>query len=121
MLIPPISQQSPSPIIRGWYNRPVSGRSTQSPTPRIKKKKNIHILYSSVFIGLTKTRRIRWARDVACVEEMRNKCTVWVRKLEGSWQLGRPLHNWEDNIKVCFKEMVWEGEGRNRLTPDTER
>jgi hypothetical protein len=35
--IPPISPQSPSPVIRGWYNRPVSGRSTQSPTPLIKK------------------------------------------------------------------------------------
>jgi hypothetical protein len=35
---PPISLQSPSPIIRGWYNRPVSGRSTQSPSPQIKKK-----------------------------------------------------------------------------------
>jgi hypothetical protein len=30
--------QSPSPIIWGWYNRPVSGRSTQSPTAQIKKK-----------------------------------------------------------------------------------
>jgi hypothetical protein len=38
IFIPPISPQSPSPIIRGWYNRTVSGRSTQSPTPLIKKK-----------------------------------------------------------------------------------
>jgi hypothetical protein len=37
IFIPPISPQSPSPIIRGWYNRPVSGRSTQSPTLLIKK------------------------------------------------------------------------------------
>jgi hypothetical protein len=39
IFIPPISPQSPSPIIRGWHNRPVSGRSTQSPTAKIKKKK----------------------------------------------------------------------------------
>jgi hypothetical protein len=26
-------------IIRGWYNRPVNGRSTQSPAPLIKEKK----------------------------------------------------------------------------------
>jgi hypothetical protein len=38
IFIPPISPKSPSPIIRGWYNRSVSGRSTQSPTPLIKKK-----------------------------------------------------------------------------------
>jgi hypothetical protein len=36
IFIPPISPQSPSPIIRRWYNRPVSGRSTQSPTAQIK-------------------------------------------------------------------------------------
>jgi hypothetical protein len=39
IFIPPISPQSPSPIIRGWYSRPVSGRSTQSPTAQIKKKR----------------------------------------------------------------------------------
>jgi hypothetical protein len=46
IFIPPISAQSPSPIIRGWYNRPVSGRSTQSPTAQIRKKKlYIYIIY----------------------------------------------------------------------------
>jgi hypothetical protein len=39
IFIPPISPQSPSPIIRGWDNRPVSGRSTQSPNAQIKKEK----------------------------------------------------------------------------------
>jgi hypothetical protein len=39
ILIPPISPQSTSPVIRGWYNRPVSGRSTQSPTPQKKINK----------------------------------------------------------------------------------
>jgi hypothetical protein len=37
IFIPPISPQSSS-LIRGWYSRPVSGRSTQSPTPLIKIK-----------------------------------------------------------------------------------
>jgi hypothetical protein len=31
IFIPPIASQSPSSIIRGWFNRPVSGRL--SPTP----------------------------------------------------------------------------------------
>jgi hypothetical protein len=39
VFIPQISLQSPSPIIRGWYNRPVSGRNTQSPTAQIRRKK----------------------------------------------------------------------------------
>jgi hypothetical protein len=38
ILIPPTAPQSPSPIILGWYNRPVSGRRTKwtqsHPTPR---------------------------------------------------------------------------------------
>jgi hypothetical protein len=39
IFISPISPQSPSPIIRGWYNRPVSGRSTRSPTAQDLKEK----------------------------------------------------------------------------------
>jgi hypothetical protein len=39
IFIPPVSPQTPSRIIWSWYNRPVSGRSTQSPTAQIKKKK----------------------------------------------------------------------------------
>jgi hypothetical protein len=43
ILIPPIAPQSPSPIIWGWYNRPVSGRSTKwtqlfTPHPKILKR-----------------------------------------------------------------------------------
>jgi hypothetical protein len=42
LFITPNSSQSPSPIIRDWYNRPSSGRSTQSPTLQIKKKTQTH-------------------------------------------------------------------------------
>jgi hypothetical protein len=41
ILIPPTARQSSSSIIRGWYNRPISGRSTkwtQSPHPKKLKK-----------------------------------------------------------------------------------
>jgi hypothetical protein len=33
---------------------------------------------------LTKSRKIGWAGDIACMEEMRNKYTVLVGKLEGN-------------------------------------
>jgi hypothetical protein len=36
--IPPIYPQSPSPITRGWYNKPVVAAVPKVPTPRIKKK-----------------------------------------------------------------------------------
>jgi len=31
-----------------------------------------------------------------------------MEKPEGKRQLGRPRRRWEDNIKVDFKEIVWE-------------
>jgi hypothetical protein len=36
--IPPISPQSPSPIIRGWYNRPVVAAVPTVPPHKLKKK-----------------------------------------------------------------------------------
>jgi hypothetical protein len=38
--IPPISPQSPSPIIRGWYNRPVVAVGPKVPPHKLKKKKS---------------------------------------------------------------------------------
>jgi hypothetical protein len=40
-------------IIRGWYNRPVSGRSTQSPTAQINKTKQTDRLTAGRNITLT--------------------------------------------------------------------
>jgi hypothetical protein len=36
--IPPVSPQSSSPIIRGWYNKPVVAAVPKSPTAQIKNK-----------------------------------------------------------------------------------
>jgi hypothetical protein len=38
IFITPNSPQSPSHIIRGWYNRPVMAAVPKSPTAQIKKK-----------------------------------------------------------------------------------
>jgi hypothetical protein len=38
IFIPPVSPQSPSPIIRGWYNRPVVGAVPKVPPHKVKKK-----------------------------------------------------------------------------------
>jgi hypothetical protein len=35
--IPPISPQSPSPIIRGWYNRPLVAAVPKVPKYKLKK------------------------------------------------------------------------------------
>jgi len=40
---------------------------------------------------------------VARVREGRNVCRVLVGKLEGTRAFGRPMHKWEDNIKIDLK------------------
>jgi hypothetical protein len=43
---PPISPQSPSPIIRGWYNKPVVAEVPKVPPNKLKKKtKTPSLLY----------------------------------------------------------------------------
>jgi hypothetical protein len=44
---PPISPQSPSPIFRGWYNRPVVAAVTKFPRHKLKKTtKNVYLKLS---------------------------------------------------------------------------
>jgi hypothetical protein len=38
IFIPPIYPQSPSPTIRGWYNRPVVAAVTKVPPHKLQKK-----------------------------------------------------------------------------------
>jgi hypothetical protein len=40
---------------------------------------------------------------------MRNACKILVRKPERKRPVGRPRYKWEDNIKVGFREIRWEG------------
>jgi hypothetical protein len=53
----------------------------------------LHNLYSSPD-RMTKSRRVRWARHVARVEENRNAYRVLVGKAEGKRPLGRPRPRW---------------------------
>jgi len=58
-------------------------------------------LYSSPnIIGVIKSRRMRWAGNVAHMGQRRGACRVLVGKPEGKKLLGRPRHRWEDNIKM---------------------
>jgi transposase len=59
----------------------------------------VNVLYSSPYIfRVMKSRRMRWARHVARMEEKRRVYRVWVEKLEEKSLLGRPRRKWEDNI-----------------------
>ena len=66
----------------------------------------LHALYSSPnIIRSLKSRRLRWAGHVACMEQFRNAYRVLVGKPEEKRPLGRPRHRWEDNIKIDLREV----------------
>jgi hypothetical protein len=46
---------------------------------------------------------------------------ILVGKPEGKESLGRPRRRWEDNIKICFKEIGFEGVGWINVAPDRDK
>jgi len=54
-----------------------------------------------------KPRRMRWSGHVAHMGERRGAYRDLMGRPEGKRQLGRPMHRWEDNIKIDLKEVVW--------------
>jgi hypothetical protein len=65
-------------------------------------------LYCSPNIVLViKSRRMRWARHVARMDERRVVYRVLVGKSEGKRPLWKPRRRWEDNIKMGLQEVEW--------------
>ena len=63
-------------------------------------------LYSSPnIVRLIKWRRMRWAGEVARMEEGRGVHKVLVGKPEGKRPLGKPRRRWEINITMDHQEM----------------
>jgi hypothetical protein len=63
-------------------------------------------LYSSPnIVRVIKSRRMRWAGNVARIGEGRGVYTVLVGKPEGKRPLGRPGFRWEDNINMDLQEV----------------
>ena len=61
---------------------------------------------------------MRWAGHVARMDEGRGVHMVLLGKPEGRRQLGRPIHRWEDNIKMDLQEVgrgVWTGSSWLRI------
>ena len=88
--------------------RKISGAKRDEITGEWRKLHNdeLHTLYSSPnTIRNLKSRRLRWAEDVARMEQYRNPYRVLVGKLEGKRPLGRPKRRWEDNIKMDLREV----------------
>jgi hypothetical protein len=55
-----------------------------------------------------KSRRIRGARNVASIGNIRNVYKGLVRRPQQKRKLGRPRHRWDNNIKWILRK--WEGD-----------
>jgi hypothetical protein len=60
-------------------------------------------------IRMTKSRRMRWAGQVACARKKRNAYRILVGKPERKRPLGRPIYRCKDNIKMDLREIRWGG------------
>jgi hypothetical protein len=81
-----------------------------------------HNFYSSPnIIRQMKSRRMRWARHVARMEEERKVYRVLVGRPKGTRQLGRPGRRWEDGIRMNLREIGWVGVDWIRLAQDMDR
>jgi hypothetical protein len=70
----------------------------------------LHNLYSSPsIIRMIKSRKMRWAGQVARMGKKRNAHRILVRKPDGKRPLGRPRRRWVDNIKMDLSEIGWDG------------
>ena len=72
-------------------------------------------------VRVIKSRRMRWAEHVACMEEGRGVHKVLVGKPEGKRPLGRPRRRWEDNIKMDLQEVGCWGMHWIELAQDRNR
>ena len=72
------------------------------------------LYWSPDIVRVVKSRRMRWAGQVARMGERRGVYRVLVGKLEGKRPLGRPRRRWEDNIKIDIQEVGCGGYGPGR-------
>jgi hypothetical protein len=57
------------------------------------------------YFRVLKSRRLRWARHVACMGESRVAYRILLGKFEGNTLLGRFKGRWEDNIKIDLRQV----------------
>jgi hypothetical protein len=73
----------------------------------------LHNLYALPnTVRLIESRTIRWEGHTAC---------ILVKEPEGRSPLGRPLHMWEDNIRMKLRQTVWNGADWMHLAHDRDQ
>jgi hypothetical protein len=79
---------------------------------------NIHFVRG--ICSTIKSRKMRWVRYVAHMEERRGTYSVLVGKPDRNRPLGRPRQRWEDNITIIMKQIAAEVVGWNDLAQDRD-
>jgi hypothetical protein len=83
--------------------RRIFGPNSDEVTEEWRKLPNeeLNHLYSPTIVRVIKSRRMRWAGNVARV----GRGKAFVGKPEGKRALGRPRRRWESNIKMDLQEV----------------
>jgi hypothetical protein len=68
-----------------------------------------------------KSRRIRWAGNVARIGKNRNAHRILVGKPEERRPRGKPRCRWVDNIKMDLREIGWGGTEWIDLAQDMDK
>jgi hypothetical protein len=89
---------------------------------RKPRNKGLYALYFLPnIIRAIKSRRLRWAGNVARMGKRRGAYRALVEKPKGTRPLGRPRCTWEDNIKMDLREVGGGDMDWINLAPDRDR
>jgi hypothetical protein len=76
------------------------------------------LVTSPIINRMMKSRRMRWAGQVALMGEKKNAYRILVWKPERKRPLGRPRRRWKDNIKMDLRRIGWGGKDWIDLAQD---
>ncbi|KAJ4428782.1 hypothetical protein ANN_25775 [Periplaneta americana] len=110
--------------LRNKVLRKIFGAKKDEVTGEWRKLHNTELqaLYSSPdIIRNIKSRRLRWAGQVARMGESRNAYRVLVGRPKGKRPLGRPRRRWEDNIKMDLREVGYDDREWIHLAQDRDQ
>ena len=67
--------------------------------------RNFIVCTVHLIVRVIKSRRLRWAENIARMEEGRGAFKILTGKSTGKRPLGRPRRRWEDNIIMDLEEI----------------
>jgi hypothetical protein len=75
---------------------------------RLDSKEPHDLFYSQNIIGTNKSRKMRWAGNVARIGVRRGSTRILVGRFEGKRPLGIRRSRWKDNIRMDLQEVELE-------------